>query len=71
MTGRDEQRQVQPDPGQLRAEGAAEERAAILAIIERSMRQLVHGHGATGLQALDQILQEIQDRESLGGSGGS
>jgi hypothetical protein len=49
----------------LRAEGAAEERAAILAIIERCMRRLVHGHGATGLQALDQIIQEIQDRDQV------
>ena len=46
----------------LRAAGAAEERAAILAIVERYARQLAHGHGATGAQVLDRIITEIRRR---------
>jgi hypothetical protein len=60
----EEQARNQPEFQRLRAEGAADERAAIVAILERYMRHLAHGHGATGLQVLDQILQEIQQRET-------
>lgn len=50
------------DPDTLRARAAAEERAAILAIIEHAMRQLAHGHGATGAQVLEHVAEEIQRR---------
>lgn len=45
-----------------RAAGAAEERDAILAIIERRIRQLTHGHGISGGQVLQQIADEIEQR---------
>lgn len=41
---------------------AAEERAAILEIIERRARLLSHGHGANGAQLLQQIVDEIHAR---------
>jgi hypothetical protein len=50
------------DAAAIRAEGAAEERSAILEIIERAMRQLTHGHGAGGAQVLHQIVEEIRSR---------
>lgn len=53
----------------IRAEAAAEERAAILAIIERYARQLAHGHGVTGAQVLEHIVHDVQRRaESSGGA---
>lgn len=52
-----------PDDVQAaRAQAAAEERAAILEIIERYTRQLSHGHGVTGAQVLEHIVDEIQRR---------
>lgn len=45
-----------------RAEAAADEREAILEIIERHVRQLSHGHGATGAQMLHEIVEEIRRR---------
>ncbi|HEX2190620.1 MAG TPA: hypothetical protein VHG51_17050 [Longimicrobiaceae bacterium] len=58
----------------IRAQAAAEERAAILEIVERYARLLSHGHGATGAQVVQQILEEIYRREhpgSAGAQGGS
>ncbi|CAN5790529.1 hypothetical protein BH23GEM3_BH23GEM3_12970 [soil metagenome] len=46
----------------IRAEAAADERAAILNIIERAMRQLAHGHGSTGAQVLQHLSDEIHRR---------
>lgn len=46
----------------VREEAAAEERAAILEIVERYARQLSHGHGVTGAQVLQHIMEEIQRR---------
>lgn len=54
--------QPSPDAAQIRAAAAAEERAAILGIIERYARQLAHGHGATGPQMLERIVSEIRRR---------
>jgi hypothetical protein len=45
-----------------RAEAAATERDAILAIIERHLRHLAHGHGVTGAQALEGIVEDIRQR---------
>lgn len=50
-----------------RAAGAAEERNAILEIVEHWMRQLAHGHGANGAQVLQQVADEIQRRGLPGG----
>ena len=50
------------DPQALRARGAAEERAAILDIIERYVRRLAHGHGASGALVLQQIADEVERR---------
>lgn len=50
------------DAEAIRIEAAAEERAAILDIIERAMRQLAHGHGSTGAQVLQHLSDEIQRR---------
>jgi hypothetical protein len=50
------------DAASVRAHAAAEERAAILNIIERAMRQLSHGHGANGAQVLQHVAEEIQRR---------
>ena len=47
----------------IRAEAAAEERAAIVQIIEHYARQLFHGHGAGGAQVLQQIIDEIGRRD--------
>lgn len=47
-------------PEALRA--AAEERAAILDIIERYSRRLAHGHGASGALVLQQIADEVVRR---------
>ena len=46
----------------IRAEAAAAEREAILEIIEHYTRQLAHGHGATGAQILQQIVDDIYRR---------
>jgi hypothetical protein len=46
----------------VRARAAAEERAAILEIIERWTRQLSHGHGASGAQVLQHIIDEVERR---------
>ena len=46
-----------------RAQGAAEERIAILEIIERYTRQLSHGHGVSGGQVLQHIADEILRRD--------
>jgi hypothetical protein len=48
----------------IRADAAAEERAAVVAIIEAHMRQLSHGHGATGAQVLQHILEVVLQREA-------
>lgn len=45
-----------------RRRGADEERRAILGIIERYIRQLAHGHGATGPGVLQQLVDEIERR---------
>lgn len=45
-----------------RAAGAAEERDAIIAILEQNMRQLSHGHGVSGAQVLQRIADEIDRR---------
>ncbi len=50
------------DPDTLRARGAADERAAILDIIERYVRRLAHGHGVSGALVLQQIAEEVQRR---------
>jgi hypothetical protein len=50
------------DAARLRAAGAAEERAAILGIVERYVRRLAHGHGETGPHVLQQIVDEIRGR---------
>lgn len=55
-------------PQALRAEGAAEERAEILAIIERYIRQLSHGHGVTGAQVLQQLADEVARRDRRPGA---
>jgi hypothetical protein len=47
-------------------QAALQERAAILEIIERYSRQLSHGHGATGAQVLQQIVDEIHARGEPG-----
>jgi hypothetical protein len=44
----------------IRAAAAAEERAAILALVERAMRQLLHG--ADGAWVLEQLAEEIRRR---------
>lgn len=51
------------DTARIRSAAAAEERAAILEIIERYSRQLAHGHGASGAQVLQEIVDEVQRRE--------
>lgn len=51
-----------PTPDSIRAQAAAEERAAILDIIERHARKLSHGHGVSGAQVLQQIVDEIERR---------
>jgi hypothetical protein len=54
-----------PDAAALercRAEAAAGEREAILEIIERHLRQLSYGHGVTGAQALQGIIEDIRRR---------
>lgn len=45
-----------------RAEGALAEREAILEIIERHLRHLAHGHGVTGAQALQGIIEDVRQR---------
>lgn len=52
------------DAETLRREAAAEEREAILAILERHARLLAHGHGATGAQVLQRLADEIERRGS-------
>lgn len=47
-----------------RREGAAEEREAILEIIESHARRLSHGHGATGAQVLQSVVDQITSRGS-------
>jgi hypothetical protein len=54
--------QTATDPQELRAEGAARERAEILALIERYVRHLAHGHGVTGAQVLQQLADEVARR---------
>jgi hypothetical protein len=49
---------------QARREAAATERAAILDLIERHLRQLSHGHGANGVQVLQHLADEVQRRGS-------
>jgi hypothetical protein len=46
----------------IREQVAADEREAIIEIIERYSRHLAHGHGVTGAQVLQQILEEIRRR---------
>jgi hypothetical protein len=55
-----------PELDAVRAEAAAEERAAILEIIERCIRQLVHGHGVTGAQALQHVIDLVEERGAQG-----
>lgn len=52
------------DTARIRAQAAAEEREAIIRIVEHNMRQLAYGHGASGAQVLQQVLDEIQRRGS-------
>jgi hypothetical protein len=54
-----------------RAEAAAEERNAILEIVEHWIRQLTHGHGANGAQVLQHMADEIQRRGQPGGEEGA
>lgn len=49
----------------VRERAAAEERGAILEIIERHARHLAHGHGITGAQALQQIADEVRRRDDI------
>lgn len=60
-----------PDLAAARAAGAAEERSAILAIVEHWLRQLAHGHGANGAQVLQHVADEIQRRGQQDGEGGA
>lgn len=46
----------------IRRQAAEDERAAILEIIERYSRHLSHGHGVSGAQVLQQIVDEIHGR---------
>jgi hypothetical protein len=57
-----------PDLQAIRERAAAEERAAILEIIERHARQFAHGHGITGGQALQHIADEVRRRDDVGAS---
>lgn len=63
-------RDAHDDPDTLRARGAAEERAAILDIIERYVRRLAHGHGASGALVLQQIADEVERRGSADAEAG-
>jgi hypothetical protein len=54
------------DLDQARAEGAAREREAILAILERYSRRLSYGHGETGVHVLQQVVEEIRQRAGAG-----
>lgn len=56
------QEQQEGDPEMLRKRAAAEERQAILRIIEEHARRLAHGHGATGAQILQQVADAIERR---------
>lgn len=47
-----------------RREGAAAEREAVLEIIESHARRLSHGHGATGAQVLQSIVDQITSRRT-------
>jgi hypothetical protein len=49
----------------MRREGADEERAAIIGIVERHMRLVAHGHGADGAQLLQHLLVELEERDRL------
>lgn len=49
------------DAAAARREGAADERERILRIVESYARQLAHGHGATGAQILQRIVDDIQN----------
>ena len=44
------------------ADAAAQERAAILEIVEHALRQLSHGHGANCAQLLQRVADEIRRR---------
>ncbi|HEV2146430.1 MAG TPA: hypothetical protein VGR37_03350 [Longimicrobiaceae bacterium] len=54
------------DLAAVRAQAAAEERSAILEIVEHWMRHLAHGHGANGAQVLQHVADEIQRRGQSG-----
>jgi hypothetical protein len=54
--------QMEAGEDRIRAEAARAEREAILEIIERSARRLLHGHGANGGQVLQEIVDEIARR---------
>ncbi len=49
----------------VRREAAAEERVAIIRIVERYMRLVSHGHGADGAQVLQHLLNELEERDRL------
>lgn len=53
-----------PAEAEIRARAAAEERAAILDIVESAMRHLAHGHGANAGQILQHVADEIRRRET-------
>jgi hypothetical protein len=48
-----------------RHEAAAEERVAIIRMVERHMRLVSHGHGADGAQVLQHLLNELEERDRL------
>lgn len=50
------------DPATIRKQAAAQERQAILQIIEEHARRLAHGHGTTGAQILQQVADAIERR---------
>lgn len=52
----------------LRAEGAEQERRAILAIVEQHLRLVAHGHGADGSRVLEHLLGELEARDQAAGS---
>lgn len=57
--------------GERRREGAAEERRAIIGIVERHLRLLAHGHGADGATVLEHLLSELEKRDRADRTEGS
>jgi hypothetical protein len=55
----------------IRLQGERVERRAIIAIVERHIRLLAHGHGANGAQVLQHLLSELEDRDRMAEGDGS